>query len=126
MLSKGDRVKIKTHRIKVGGVEVVIESFYGTFVKEFIGSDDQTYVDIWGEGQYPGQRTILKKHLVTKEDEEKKPEYDGEYYIVRCCDCGGQRKVKPQHLGQVLRCKKCQRAHNLEAAKQRAKRSRNK
>jgi hypothetical protein len=119
---KGDRIKVQSHRVKVGDVTMVVESFCGTFLKEFVGSDGKTYVDLWGEGQYPGQRAIQKQFVHGHDEPIDAPEYDGENYIIRCQECGDSREIKPQHLGQVLRCKRCQKKHNREMAKKRAKR----
>ena len=120
--NKGDRVKVRGHRIKVGDVEMVKESFCGTFIKEFVGTDGKTYADVWGEGPYPGQRSVLKEYLCRDGGDDDAPEYDGENYTILCKECGERREIKAQHLGQVVRCKKCQRDYNREMAKIRAKR----
>lgn len=33
---------------------------------------------------------------------------NGKLHIIKCCECGASREVKPQDLFQVKRCKPCQ------------------
>lgn len=119
---RGDKVRVLSRKEKVSGIEIYLEGFIGTVIKE---RPKENSVDILGDERHPGHRTILKKYVVPLEEcEGSIVEYDGAFYIVRCTDCGATRCIKPQHMHQVKRCIGCQNEYNKKKARDRAKRRR--
>jgi len=120
--NRGDQIKVVKHTVKVDEIDLPIEGFYGTVISESVNKDGVPYVTIDGEGQFCGTREIAREFVVYREeeDDEDTPEFDGVDYTINCCDCGEPRKVKPQHVNQVTRCKECQKKHNAEKARERA------
>jgi hypothetical protein len=119
---QGDRVRVLAHESSICNVTIFCEGFVGYVIKEY-ESKSQQYVEIEGEGKYPGYRVIAKEHVVPLEVTGPEVIYDGEFYIITC-ECGKLRKIQPQHVNQVKRCEECQKEYNKKTAKARYKRRR--
>ena len=119
---RGDKVKVISRKEEICGIEIYLEGFIGTVIKERPEIDS---VDILGDERHPGHRTIRSKYVMPLvESEGGIIEYNGEFYIIACIDCGNNRCIKPQHIHQVKRCINCQNEHNRKKARDRAKRRR--
>jgi hypothetical protein len=108
------------------GIDVLFEGFTGTVQREYDGVAERV-VDIFSdESAGGGIRTIPKEFVSDIEEKDSAIEFNGISYTIRCKDCGEAREVKPQHISQVKRCRKCQRKHDKETAKTRSLRRRGK
>jgi hypothetical protein len=117
---KGEKIKVQGHKINIGNVEVRVESFVGTFIREHVDNKGKKCADVYGEGKAAGYRVVPLEFVVPL-DEDDNLEFDGDYYVIRC-ECGKKRKIKPQHVKLVTRCKKCQRERDKELARKRSRR----
>jgi len=113
---------VVTFKVEVDGIEVLIEGFTGVFIREY-QSNDGLCADIYGDEG--GQRTIPIEYVKNIGDKAE-PEFGGEIYTIKCIDCKAPRAIKPQHLHQIKRCKKCQRVHTKKVARERMQRKRGK
>lgn len=119
-------MKVRNFKAQVLGIDVLFEGFTGTVLKEYEGKDG-VVVDIFSDdGAGGGIRTIAKEHVSPIAEKVNSAEYDGDTYTIRCKDCGKTRKIKPQNVNQVKRCRECQRLHNRKTALKRSLRRRGK
>ena len=119
--NKGDRVKVVRHIVEVCGIKMEVDGFTGTVIDESVNKDGVQYVNLYGEGRKSGNRVVLKEHVFLENEDAKGLEYDGDSYIIKCCECGEPRRIKSQHVSQVTRCRECQNARNVQMARDRAK-----
>ncbi len=115
-------MKVVTFKTEVAGIEVLVEGFTGVFIREYKGNEGLC-ADIYSDD---GSQRIIPIEHVKDIGDEAEPEFDGEAYTIRCIDCKGARTIKPQHLHQIKRCKKCQRIYTKRVARERIQRKRGK
>jgi hypothetical protein len=109
------------HTVEVCGIKMEVEGFSGTVINEYVNKDGIPYVNLYGEGSKSGNRVVPKEFVFFEDENAKGLAFDGESYIIKCCECGEPRKVKSQHANQVTRCKDCQNKRNILMARSRAR-----
>jgi hypothetical protein len=120
-ISKGDKIRVRSHQISIGGVKVLVEGFTGTFINEYTGTDGKAYANVSGNSVHAGYRTVLLEHISHLNENEETPNFDGASYTIRCVECYEARKISPQNLGKVRRCIACQKKHDRLTARERSK-----